>query len=300
MHRSIFVMLGLVGALFLCVGTVLGAESDELRARARAAKKEAAELAKAGRGEEAEKHARKATELLEAAERLERERPKGPKPADGEQGREERPLARFRELMEKERRMRESGASEKDLKEIREQIAKAKAEFGRARGERPFGGPRGPGAFGPPMWGFGAGFGTPGSSAPGFGPPGLTPPGHGFRPGFGPPPGAFHGPGPFGPPRPETAAKADEAGRNIRHLRAAAMHLGAAGLEDMARQAAEKAEYLEREAKTRLAKEAAKRPGPMMDPGAGPAAEMRKDIDRLRAELGELDRRVKELERDKK
>lgn len=271
----------------------MGSESDELRQRAMAAKKEAAELAKAGRGEEAEKHARKATELLEAAERLERERPKEPKPAASDRGKEEKFPARLRELVEKERRMRESGASEKDLKEIREQIAKARAEFGRARGERSFGGPRGPGMVGPPMRGFG----------PGFKAAGWTPPGHGFGPGFGPPPGAFQGPPPFGPPRPEMAAKVEETGRKLQHLRAAAMNLRAAGLEDMAKQVAEKAEHLEREAreaKARLAKEAEQRPGPMMGPGAGPMAEMRKEIDRLRAELSELGRRVKELERAKK
>lgn len=304
MHRSIMMSLGFVGALFLWVGVVNSSEIDELREKARIARQEAAELAKAGRKEEAEKHARKAAELMETVERLERERPKGPKPDGGDREKRDKFPARLAELMEKARRMRESGASEKDLKEIREQIAKARAEFGWARGERPFRGPHGPGVFGPPMRGFGPGLGA-GFAPPmyGFGPgfgAGFGPAMHGFGPGFGPSPGAFRGPGPFGPPRPEMVGKLDETGRKIHHLRAAAMNLRAAGLEDMAKQVAEKAEHLEREAKARLAKEVAGHPGPMTGPGRDPLAEMRKAIDRLQAEISELGRRVKELEGVKK
>jgi len=327
MRKSMVLLLGFVVALFVGVGAISGSEGDELRERAKIAKKEAAEAAKAGRREEAEKLARKAAELMEAAERSQRDRPKENKPAAGDRGKWEGFRARFRELIEKERRMRESGAPEKDLKEIREQIAKARAEFGWPGGGWRFGGPRGPGMFGPPLrgfgQGFGAGFGPPMHGfGPGFGPrfgppmqgfgpgfgPRFGPPMHGFgrefgpgfgpgfAPGFGPSFGTFPG---FSPPRPDMSAKQEDAWRKIRHLRAAAMNLRAAGADDLAKQVLDKAEHMEREvraSKMPSGKEPEGRPKPVMGPLAGVGPELRQAIERLRAEIKELERRVTQLE----
>jgi len=319
MRKSIVLLLGSVVALFVWVGAIRGSESDELRERAKSVKKEAAEAAKAGRGEEAEKLARKAAELTEAAERSQRDRPKEKKAGADDRGKWEGFRARLRELIEKERRMRESGTSEKDLKEIREQIAKARAELGWPGGGWRFGGPRGPGMFGPPTRGFGQGFGAGfGPPRHGFGPgfgPRFGPPMHGFgrefgpgfwpgfAPGFGPPFGAFQGPGPFGPPRPDMVAKPEDAGRKIRHLRAAAMNLRAAGADDLAKQVLDKAERMERElreSKMPSGKEPEGRPKPALGPLAGLGPELHQAIERLRAEIKELDRRVKQLEQAKR
>lgn len=151
MLKSIVVPMLFIAALFLSVVATNGSESDELREKAKMVKKEAAELAKAGRVEEAEKHARKAAELMEAAERLERERPKGPKPeSPGDRIKVAKFPGILKDLMDKERRMKESGASEKDLDEIRGRIAKAMAEFARAGFHWRFEGPKEPRPFGPP------------------------------------------------------------------------------------------------------------------------------------------------------
>lgn len=152
MRRSIVVPMLFIAAMFLSVGVTNGSESDELREKAKMVKKEAAERAKAGRGEEAEKLARKAAELMEAAERLEGKGPKGPKPESaGDRIRVEKFRGLLKDMVDKERRMKESGASEKDLDEIRERIAKAKAEFAQSGFPRRFGGLKGPGPFGPAL-----------------------------------------------------------------------------------------------------------------------------------------------------
>lgn len=144
MGRFVFVPVLTVAALLLTVSLARASESDELRERAQAVKKEAAELAKAGRGEEAEKLARKANELLEAAERLEGKGPKGLRPEF------EKLRGLFKNLVEKERQMKELGAPEKEMAEIRERIAKAKEELARSGLHWRFEGPKEPRPFGPP------------------------------------------------------------------------------------------------------------------------------------------------------
>jgi hypothetical protein len=330
MRKFVVVPVLTAVALLLTVSVARSSESDELRRRAQAVKKEAAELAKAGRGEEAEKLARKASELLEAAERLAGKRPKelGPEKEkspgllkdliekarrmkeSGASGKElaemqmriskarehlvragflagpkgpgpekEKVHGILKDLVEKERRMKESGASEKDMDEIRQRIAEAKEEFARSGFPRRFEGPKGHGPFGPPMAGFGG-------------------------PGFPRPFAGFKGPGPFGPPMPDMMAKLDETGRRIQHFRTAAENLKAAGADDLAKDLMEKAEHMEREArqsKMRLTKEGEPRPGPKMGPlPMMQFQEMRGDIGRLRAELNELRQRVNNLERGRK
>lgn len=118
MRQIVVVML-----LFLIAPCLIASEADELREKAQAMKREAVELNERGRVEAAKDLARKATELAEAAERLEGKRPKV---AEEEI---ERLKGHLKDLLDRERRMKEAQVPEKSLSEIREQIAKAEREL---------------------------------------------------------------------------------------------------------------------------------------------------------------------------
>jgi hypothetical protein len=242
MSKSILVPVLVATVLLLTASATIGSEADELREKAKLAKQEAVELKNLGRSEESEKLARKATELLEAAERLEGKRPKVSEEEI------EKLHGHLKDSVEKERRLKESRAPERELAEIRERIAKTERELHML----PFG-------------------------AKGKG-----------------------GPEAEEQRKHEMMARLEEAGRHITHLRIAADHLREVGAHDLAGQLMEKAEVIEREAreaKMRMAMDAAHREG--LEQGGIPAQleELRREVGRLREELKELGQHVKELER---
>jgi DNA repair exonuclease SbcCD ATPase subunit len=86
-------------------------------------KRQVLELKERGRVDAAEDLARKAAELAEAAERMEGKRPRGSEEQiDKLQG-------LLKDLHEKQRRMKEARAPEKDFAEIQERIAKTEREL---------------------------------------------------------------------------------------------------------------------------------------------------------------------------
>lgn len=99
-------------------------------------------------------------------------------------------------------------------------------------------------------------------------------------------------------PRPEHRAQVEKlaaAGRRLEHLRAAAEHLHAADLHDMAHHVAEQAERLEhdlRAAKERLAAEASGPHGPPAEHLPDFVRELRQELQQLRAELQELRQKI--------
>jgi len=226
-------------ALLLTVAATRSSESDQVRDRAKMLQKEAAELAKAGRPGEAEKVAQKANELFKAAESLEDKRsPTLEQNIEILQG-------NLKDLLDMERRMKESGASEKDLIGVRQRVVHTERELDLLRRAH--------------RRELDAGKGV----------------------------------GPTDRPMPEMMAGLEEAGRRIKHLRAAAENLHAAGVDDLARNLMEKAEMMERElreAKMGMLKEAERRE----------VEDLRREIGRLRDELSEVRQRIKELERGKK
>jgi hypothetical protein len=243
--RSAIVFLATLAGTSFVAPSLIASEADELREKAQAMKREAAELKERGRVEAAEDLARKAGELAEAAERLEGKRPK---PAGEAIENLQRHLD---DLLDKERRMREAKAPQRDLAEIRERIAKTERELAglRAPHKKQVEGEKWPG------------------------------------------------------PRPEIAAKLEEAGRRIKHLRMAAENLHAAGAADLAKQVMEKADAIEREAretKMRMMEQAERHGGPKTGGIPAEIDELRRDLGRLREEVNDLARRVKELERDRK
>jgi hypothetical protein len=141
MRKSILVPMLIATAFLLTALAAFGSEADELREKAQMAKQEAMELKNLGRMEESEKLARKAKELLEAADRLEG---KCPKVSLVEI---EKLHGHLKDLLDKERRMREAKAPAKDLAEVRERIAKTERELDglRAAHRKGFEGTKGPG-----------------------------------------------------------------------------------------------------------------------------------------------------------
>jgi hypothetical protein len=124
------VTTGILGILLISLSPNLRAsEQDELRAKAAALQKEAAVLAEQGKKEEAERLVAKARGLLQQASKRGQAEP-GPRP--------ERPIARLSQVLEglrdKERQLREAKVPEKELAEIREQIARTEHELQRLRG----------------------------------------------------------------------------------------------------------------------------------------------------------------------
>jgi hypothetical protein len=117
----------ILGLLLLCGGVLFASEADELRERAKAMRKEASVMAERGNKEQAERFEKESAKLLEAAERMELKN-KG----SGEPGidKEVRHLKeRLQDLLAKEKKMREANAPEKELAEVREQIAGTEREL---------------------------------------------------------------------------------------------------------------------------------------------------------------------------
>lgn len=138
------VVLSVMFVMFFAVAPrLIASEADELREKAQAMKRQAAELKERGRVKAAEDLARKAAELAEAAERLEGKHPK----VSGEEV--EKLQGLLRDMHEKQRRMKEAGASPKELAEMQMRIAKTEQEFARLRVAqvRQFAGGRGPGVL---------------------------------------------------------------------------------------------------------------------------------------------------------
>ena len=141
MRKSICVPVLIATAFLLTASASFGSEADELREKAQAMKREAVQLKERGRVQAAEDLARKAAELAEAAERLER---KPPKVSEEEI---EKLHGHLKDLLDKERRMKEARAPERDLAEIRERIAKTERELDglRAAHKKQVEGRKGPG-----------------------------------------------------------------------------------------------------------------------------------------------------------
>jgi len=127
MRNSILLPVLIATAFLLAASANFGSEADELRGKAQAMKRQAAELKERGRVKVAEDLARKAVEFAEAAERSEGKHPK----VSGEEV--EKLQGLLKDLHEKQRRMKESGASPKELAEVQERIDKTEAEFARLR-----------------------------------------------------------------------------------------------------------------------------------------------------------------------
>jgi hypothetical protein len=123
--RSIVVPVVTFVMLIVLAPRLIASEADELREKVQAMKRQAAELKERGRVKAAEDLARKAAELVEAAERMEGKRPK----VSGEEV--EKLQGLLRDLREKQRRMKESGASPEELAEMQVRIAKTEAELDR-------------------------------------------------------------------------------------------------------------------------------------------------------------------------
>jgi len=141
MRKSIFVPVLITTAFLLTASATFGLEADELREKAQAMKREAVELKERGRVQAAEDLARKAAELAEAAERLEGKRPKVSEQEI------EKLHGHLKDLLDKERRMKEARAPERDLAEIRDRIAKTERELDglRAAHKKQVEGRKGPG-----------------------------------------------------------------------------------------------------------------------------------------------------------
>jgi hypothetical protein len=126
--RKIIVLVAALVALFTVAPRLIASEADELREKAQAMKREAAELKERGHVKAAEDLTRKAAELAEAAERLKGNRPKVTEEEI------EKLHGHLKDLLDKERRMKEARAPEKDLAEIRERIIKTERELDGLRG----------------------------------------------------------------------------------------------------------------------------------------------------------------------
>ena len=110
-------------AVFLVSSTclALGSDADELRAKAKALRKEASANADRGNKEAAEQLEREAVELLEAAEQIEGE----DRPGVDTKAR------RLKERLHELRRMQDTASTERELTEVGQQIAKTELELHR-------------------------------------------------------------------------------------------------------------------------------------------------------------------------
>lgn len=134
-------IIGMSFLFLFCVGgLLLASEADELWAKAKALRKEAAIMAERGNTDEAERLERKSIELLEAAERME------PK-AKERLGLEDRPgverevrqlKERLHDLLAKERDMQEANAPERKMAALREQIANTERELDKIQAHERF------------------------------------------------------------------------------------------------------------------------------------------------------------------
>ena len=110
-------------SLFTVTAFVWASESDEIRVKARAMQRKAAELAERGRGEEAENLERKAVAMLEEAEHLDRHRPDHP-----EAGIRER-QERLELLRMEERELEEIGGKKERLADVRHEAERIEREL---------------------------------------------------------------------------------------------------------------------------------------------------------------------------
>ena len=119
---SRFKMLFLSITLLTLAGVLWASEADELREKARAMQREAAEIAEQGHREEAENLERNVIKMLEEAERLERNRP-------DQRDAEIRELERHLEgLRREEREFKETGNKE-GLADVRREAERAEREL---------------------------------------------------------------------------------------------------------------------------------------------------------------------------
>lgn len=110
-------------SLFTLTAFVWASESDEIREKARAMQREAAELAERGHGEEAENLERKAVAMLEEAEHLKRHRPDHP----------EAEIRKMQERLEmlgmEERELKEAGGKKERLADVRHEAERIGREL---------------------------------------------------------------------------------------------------------------------------------------------------------------------------
>lgn len=252
-------LCGVILGLFLLAGAALAAsEADELREKAKAMKKEAAAMAERGNKEEAAMVQRKAQEMLEAAERIEM-KSKGKPDQVGD--RDPRQMKeRLQELLDRQRRLKEEKASEKELAQVGRQIEELENAI---RKTQP---PKGDGRD--------------------------------VRPDRPDRPDRLDRPD--RPDRRGQAEKLELAQRKIQHLRAAAENLRQADMPDMAEKLTQQAEAMSREveeARKRLAADTLDGP-PQRGEASPEVRELRAEVERLRAELKELQRKDVERKRD--
>lgn len=133
MSRSVLTRM-ILGLALLGGGALGASESDELRARARGLRKEAAVLAERGDKDKAERLEREAVQLIEAAEKMEmKAKGRGERGESGDRPGQDQDVQRLKEwlqdLLSKEKAMRKAQAPEKELAAIREQIAKTEQKL---------------------------------------------------------------------------------------------------------------------------------------------------------------------------
>jgi hypothetical protein len=127
MHTKFWNLLALLLLLTLGGPSAFASEADELRVKAIAIKKEAAALAERGERERAEQLERQAQELLQAAQQREAAtREPGDRPAAHELDQQiHRLKEHLQSLLGREHELRDRRAPERQLAEVREQIAQA-------------------------------------------------------------------------------------------------------------------------------------------------------------------------------
>ena len=106
----------IVFSFVFVTSTVLASEADELREKAKAIQREAAELAEHGHKEEAANLKRKAVAMLEEAERLQNHRPDQRKAAIMEME------VQLRMLLLEDRKLKETGENKERLADVRREV----------------------------------------------------------------------------------------------------------------------------------------------------------------------------------
>ena len=134
MRRNQLLGLILTGLFVVCASLAWSSEADELRERAKAIEREAAELAEQGRSEAAAKLERKALELWKSAEKSGRkDRPTHGTDLDPHIEKLEAHVVDLRNLLE---RLRDEGAAKREQAEAKERLFVAQQELDQLRAER--------------------------------------------------------------------------------------------------------------------------------------------------------------------
>ena len=255
----------IVGLVLFCFGPVmLASEADELREKAKAVRNEAQVLAEQGKKDEAQRLEQEVGALLQAAnEREQKGKPAGQKPGHGGAGDALRGLGQqLGDLLSKERKMRESKASEPELAEVRKQIVLTEQELKKVQAIRHDKGEHHPEKH------------VKGEHHPEKHAKGEHHP-------------EKHVKGEHHPENCPPAEQLDAANRRIHHVRVAAENLKLADMPDMSHQLSERAEAMEREvreAQERI-KAQAKDANRQRTDQSPEVRELREEIERLRAEL---------------